>query len=87
MKKFHKFAAILLLLPTLLLVLSACTGGNPGENAPEAGGNPDASEAKAAAITLPYYENDSKNPYFASSALNRALASLICEPLYRVYGR
>ena len=84
MKKFHKFAAILLLLPTLLLVLSACTGGNPGENAPEAGGNPDASEAKAAAITLPYYENDSKNPYFASSALNRALASLICEPLYRV---
>lgn len=84
MKKFHKFAAILLLLPTLLLVLSACTGGKTGENDPEAGGNADAPEAKAAAITLPYYENDSKNPYFASSALNRALASLICEPLYRV---
>lgn len=82
--KFHKLAWVLLLLPTLLMVLSACTGGKQTENDPEAGGNAGAPEANVAAITLPYYENDSQNPYFASSTLNRALAFLICEPLYRV---
>lgn len=83
MKKFHKLAAILLLLPTLLLVLSACAGNSSDETPPSDDGA-QSPTANTAAITLPYYENDSKNPYFAASSLNRALASLICEPLYRV---
>lgn len=83
MIKFHKIAAIVLLLPALLLVLSACAGKNPQENGTETGDGADGTAAKAS-MTLPYYENDSKNPYFAKSSLNRALAALICEPLYRV---
>lgn len=82
--KFHKCAAILLLLPALLLVLSACTGNQSDKNNPSGDGGAAAPESGRAEVVLPYYENDSKNPYFAESALNRALATLICEPLYRV---
>lgn len=83
MKKIRRIAAVLLLLPALLAVLSACTGKPSDENTPSGDGG-QTPAANSAVITLPYYENDSKNPYFAASALNRALASLLCEPLYRV---
>ncbi|MGN0519959.1 MAG: ABC transporter substrate-binding protein, partial [Candidatus Fimenecus sp.] len=41
--------------------------------------------AQTLSVSLPYYESDSFNPYYAVSTENRALASLFCEPLYRVH--
>lgn len=75
---------ILCALLALLLLLTACT-----DTTEDGGTSGDAGEAGESAqtsfpLTLPYYPNDSLNPYFAASALNRALASLYCEPLYRV---
>ncbi len=84
MTKIHKIAAVLLLLSALLPVLSACNGKPGTEENPSSDGGVQTPATNTAALTLPYYENDSKNPYFAQSALNRALASLVCEPLYRV---
>lgn len=79
----NRIRVLLCLLLAMVLLLSACTGQTPEEDA----GQPEIGESETAAalsLTLPYYENDALNPYFAASSLNRALAALFCEPLYRV---
>lgn len=79
----NRIQAFLALLLALMLLLCACNPASQGEtpNTPENGESP---ASTALNVALPYYENDSRNPYFAQSALNRALALLFCEPLYRV---
>lgn len=81
--RHNRICAWIALVLAVMLLFSACTGETPEEIA----GQPENGENKtgtALSLTLPYYENDALNPYFAVSALNRALASLFCEPLYRV---
>lgn len=81
--RHDRIHALLSVLLAVMLLFSACTG----ETSDESTASPKSGEEEVAAaltLTLPYYENDALNPYFAASALNRALASLFCEPLYRV---
>ena len=82
-KKVHRTLAVLLLF--LLLFLTAC-GENPSGEAPdgEQGGTNPSGEAQALTLTLPYFEKDSLNPYFAASAQNRDLSALYCQPLFEV---
>lgn len=82
--KNNRIAALLLLLPVLLLLLSACGGDKTNGAAPQNKADGEEAAAQTAVLSLPYYENDALNPYFAESALNRALSSLVFEPLYRV---
>lgn len=65
------------------VLFCACT--QEGDGVTPDGATGDAGQAASATqLTLPYFENDSLNPYFAASVQNRALAALFCEPLYRV---
>lgn len=86
MQMFHKRTGrtLAVLLLFLLLFLTAC-GENPQEETPgEQGGSNAAGEAQALTLTLPYFDKDSLNPYFATSAQNRALSALYCQPLFEV---
>lgn len=81
--KRKAYAALALFL-TFVLLFCGCTGGGEnGENGENPTGESDA-PTQAVSVSLPYYESDSLNPYFAVSAQNRALAALFCAPLYRV---
>lgn len=79
----NRIRAVFALLLAFMLLFCACGPTTPEKtpNTPENGGD---SAPAALTLSLPYYENDSCNPYFAQSALNRALSFLFCEPLYRV---
>lgn len=80
----RKALAVLALFSAFLLLFCGCTGtengGEHGENTIGDGQTP----TQAVSVSLPYFESDSFNPYFAVSAENRALSALFCEPLYRV---
>ncbi len=80
----RKTIKILCALLAALLLFSACAGDAGQETPADEPAGGEESGQTAFSLTLPYYPNDSLNPYFAASALNRALASLFCEPLYRV---
>lgn len=78
-----KITRTLCLLLAVLLLCSACA--DTGADTPSEDGQDGGAAAGAAfSLTLPYYPNDSLNPYFAVSAVNRGLCDLYCEPLYRV---
>lgn len=82
-KKFSRTLAVLLLF--LLLFLTACGEKQPGDTAGgEQGGTNASGEVQALTLTLPYFEKDSLNPYFATSAQNRDLSALYCQPLFEV---
>lgn len=80
----RKGFSVCALLLTVALLFCACTRG--GGTADETQVPSDGEQAPLAqtSVSLPYFETDSLNPYFAVSAQNRALASLFCQPLYRV---
>lgn len=80
----RKTVSALALFLAFLLLFCGCTGGG---NTPDNGENPTDEQntpTKSLSVSLPYYESDSLNPYFAVSLENRALSTLFCEPLYRV---
>ena len=79
----NRIRAALALLLTFALLFCACDSDKDAQtpDSPENGANP---PSASLTLALPYYENDSCNPYFAQSVCNRALSSLFCEPLYRV---
>ncbi len=81
--RHNRIRALLCVLLAVLFLCSACTGQTPDEDT-DPSNHGESVSASALSLTLPYYENDALNPYCAVSALNRALAALFCEPLYRV---
>ncbi|MGN0571228.1 MAG: ABC transporter substrate-binding protein [Candidatus Fimenecus sp.] len=74
----------LALLLTFVLLFCSCTGGGEPTENEENLSNAGNETVQPLSVSLPYYESDSLNPYFAVSTENRALASLFCMPLYRV---
>lgn len=80
----RKALGALALFLTFVLLFCSCTGGGEptenGENSADTGNE----TVQSLSVSLPYFESDSCNPYFAVSTENRALASLFYAPLYRV---
>jgi peptide/nickel transport system substrate-binding protein len=81
-----------LLAALLLLALTACNGGGDGNNATEPISTlpgetlTQPQDAVDKPVRLPYSTSDSLHPYEAKIAMNRRIASLLYDSLYRVDG-
>ena len=80
----QKILSVCALLLTAALLFCACTRGDTPQDETENPSGEVETPLSKTSVSLPYFETDSLNPYFAVSAQNRALASLYCQPLYRV---
>lgn len=87
MKKIKFFAAVLLIIALLAGTFSACSDAdtNPSEESGIQGGqNSSSDKTQKGDITLCYSKSDSLNPFFAKGITNQMLATIFCDPLFKV---
>lgn len=87
MKKIKFFAAVLLIIALLAGTFSACSDAdtNPSEESGVQGGQSSPSDKTPKGdITLCYSKSDSLNPFFAQGITNQMLATIFCDPLFKV---
>lgn len=87
MKKIKFFAAVLLIITLLAGTFSACSDADtdPSEESGVQGGQSSSSGTTSNGdITLCYSKSDSLNPFFAKGITNQMLATIFCDPLFKV---
>ncbi len=87
MKKVKFFAAVLLIIAILAGTFSACSDADtdPSEETGVQGGQSSSSGTSSNGdITLCYSKSDSLNPFFAQGITNQMLATIFCDPLFKV---
>lgn len=88
MKKIKFFAAVLLIIALLAGTFSACSDDDTaptGETgAVQNGENSGSASSSKGEITFCYSKSDSLNPFFAQGVTNQMLATLYCDPLFKV---
>ena len=87
MKKVRIFAAVFLIIAILVGTFSACSDADtdPSEEAGAQGGQSSSSGTSSnGEITLCYSKSDSLNPFFAQGITNQMLATIFCDPLFKV---
>ena len=75
---------IMALLTALCCVIMFCGCADKGNNSSGGGNNSDNAAAGENYISLAYSSTDSFNPYTANNSLNRELATLLFDPLFKV---
>lgn len=86
MKKTKIFLAFLLIIALLAGTLSACSDAetDPSGEAEVQGGQSSSGTSSNGEITLCYSKSDSLNPFFAQGITNQMLATVFCDPLFKV---